>query len=399
MLTKRRETMMAAAVLLAGAGVLGCLALRPAPTSYSVSGASMIVYDGGGSNLKVQGAEGGWFTTEVLVNDAVDVGAFTFEMHFDDSIISFDEVTEETFLSQGGSTACSPTSAPGFMQYACTLTGGGGVTGSGLIAVRFLFDQDYDGMITIDMQDCGLADSDGDPIAVKGCNETTLLVSPEPPEAPVVMDPPSVKAQAPVGSTFTFDVMAGEVTDFGGFEFAVEFDDSVLNVSNIREGPFLGSAGGDTICFFNSIGGNPTSSRASFACVVFGKEGPTGSGVIAHVDVTMKAPFVGTTPLSLVDCGLADEQGFNIPVSACTGATLQTNATPTATPSHTPTTTPITPQDIGGMSRDPALDGGASGARGTAGGSTPMTAVLVTLAALAAAAGAAAYAVHRRTGR
>ena len=393
MFSMHRRATTLAAVLLASAGVLGWLAAGTAPSSHSASGPSITMY---GDGAKVQGAEGGLFTMPIFINDAVDVGGFEFEVHFDDAIISIDQVTEGSFLGQGGSTVCVPSSAPGVMSYGCVLIGGTGVSGSGGLAeLRFVFDQDFDGSLVLDMQNCQLADSDGDAIAVKGCQDATLNVIPEPPAAPMNMQPASMKAQAPPGSTFTFDVTVGDVTDLGGLEFAVEFDESILNVSNIREGPFFGSEGGDTVCFFDNYSAGD---RARIGCVGLGKAGsPTGSGVIAHVDVTMKAPFVGTTPLVLADCKLADEQGHPIPVSACTGATLQTNPTPTATATLTPTTTPITPQDIGGISRDSAVGGHASSDRRAGGGSPPIgAAVLVTMAGLAVLAGVAALVVNRR---
>ena len=395
MYSPHRRASIAAAALLASACVLGWLAAG-GPHAASSPAPDMYLYPDG---LKVQGAAGGYFPIYVAMDGAVDLGAFSFEIHYDDSVVTAVGVEEKGYFSSGGPVACSGSIAvAGTVTYGCTLIGGSGVNGSGIIlaTIGFTFNDAFDGSLPFLMQDCEAADSDGDAIALTACKGMAVTVVPVPPAAPMNMQPTSMKVQAPPGSTFTFDVTVGDVTDLGGIEFAVEFDDAVLNVSDIREGPFLGSAGGDTVCFFDNYN---APDRARLGCVVFGKYGPTGSGVIAHVDVTMKAPFVGTTPLVLADCKLSDEQGHRIPVSECTGASLQTNATPTGTPTHTPTITPITPQDVGGVSRDPALGGDALGTRGTAGGSTPMNAILVTIVALAASAGVAAFAVHRRGAR
>jgi len=306
--------------------------------------------------FKVQGAAGGTLVAPVYINDAKDVGGFSFEVRFDGSLLTAEEVVEDDFLSYGGGdTACATSIAEGVARLGCILLGGTGVSGSGLLGyVRLSFNEEFVGKVELLLMGCEAADPDGDTLAVDVCGDASVTASPVPPAVPMSMSPASTTLQGLPGEMFTVDVDMADVTDLGGFEFAVEFDDAVLNVSDIREGPFLGSLGGDTVCIENGFAQSPSSSRATFACAVSGyNQAPDGSGTIAHVDFVVKAPFSGATALTLTDCEVADIDGFNIPVSQCAGAAAQ------STPTPTPTLTPTPPPAVGGMSLDPA-----DGARG-----------------------------------
>ena len=311
-----------------------------APDASASSPVSMEVYPDSG---KVQGAAGNAFSVYVNVNGAVtDAGGFEFDLLFDDAVISATSIEGFGYFDENS--ICVPTSMEGFAHLGCIVLGGPGVGGGIWAEIRFAFDVAYDGLLQFDLQDCAVADSDGDPIALNGCKGGTWTVHPEPAPVQMTMSPPVTKLQAVPGETVMVDAVISNVADFGAFEFNVAFDDTKLTLTNITEGPFLGSLGGDTVCIFTA----PPTIFPNFGCTLKGKEGVVeGSGTIAHIEFTVKVPFTGTTGVSLADCEAADVQGFNVPVDECSGAMVQSNPTPTLSP--TPTTTPF---PVGGLSYD-----------------------------------------------
>ncbi|MCH8162348.1 MAG: hypothetical protein IIB88_10705, partial [Chloroflexi bacterium] len=164
------------------------------------------------------------------------------------------------------------------------------------------------------------------------------------------------------GETFSIDVLIDDVTDLGGFEFQLNFDDSIANLE-IQLGPFLGSEGGDVNCI-NNVG----LGVAVLGCVTQGTAtGPSGSGVVAVLDFTLKLPFAGTGQLFLQACNAVDPEGFVILLNGCKDGSFVAP----------------TPPPVGGVAVDPqqtllALDQ----AEGPAGG------LMSRAASLAAAAGA-----------
>jgi hypothetical protein len=182
------------------------------------------------------------------------------------------------------------------------------------------------------------------------------------------MVPPETKLFGTVGTTFTIDVTVEGVTDLGGLQFNVEYDGTILNVTDVREGPFLGSLGDDTICVEGGL--------YFLACILNGaSDGPDGGGVIAEIDFAVKAPFVGFSSIALQDCDAADFNGVPIELFNCAGSAVLSNPTPTPTLTATPTATatptlsptptrtatpaPPTPVSVGGISRYP-VDGARS---------------------------------------
>ena len=176
------------------------------------------------------------------------------------------------------------------------------------------------------------------------------------------LDPALVEVEGLAGETFSIDVLIEDVTNLGGFEFELHFDDSIANL-DIQLGPFLGSEGGDVNCI-NNVG----LGIAVLGCVRLGAPpGPSGAGVVAVLNFTLKLPFAGTGQLFLQACDAADSNGNPIPLNACKDGSFVVP----------------TPDPVGGVAVDPqqtllALDQ----AEGPAGG------LMSRAASLAAAAGA-----------
>ena len=175
------------------------------------------------------------------------------------------------------------------------------------------------------------------------------------------LDPALVEVEGLAGETFSIDVLIEDITDLGGFEFEVHYDDTIANL-DVAVGPFPGSTGRDVICI-----GNAALGIGTLACVILGTPGPSGAGVVAVLDFTLKLPFAGIGQLFLQGCNAADSNGNPIPLNACKDGNFVVP----------------TPDPVGGVAVDPqqpllALDQ----AEGPAGG------LMSRAASLAAAAGA-----------
>ena len=176
------------------------------------------------------------------------------------------------------------------------------------------------------------------------------------------LDPALLEITGLSGETFSIDVLIEDVTNLGGFEFELNFDDTIANLE-IQVGPFLGSEGGEVICInIVNLG------IATLGCVKFGgPPGPSGSGVVAVLNFRLKLPFAGIGQLFLQACNAVDPEGFVILLNGCKDGSFVAP----------------TPPPVGGVAVDPqqtllALDQ----AEGPAGG------LMSRAASLAAAAGA-----------
>jgi hypothetical protein len=205
------------------------------------------------------------------------------------------------------------------------------------------------------------------------------------------LDPASIKIQGVVGSTFTVDVLIEGVTDLGGFAFAIRFDDAILNLVGIRDGPFLSSGGGSTNCVVVP----PFHGLARLGCLLKGKPGVSGSGVAGELDFSSKIPFSVPDQLELLlmNCEAADSQGNLIALNGCKDGVVEINPAPTATPTPTP-------RPVGGIAFD--ADAGALPAESTQPSTSSAffwTGALAGGMACVAALSAAAWHARRRRAR
>ena len=159
------------------------------------------------------------------------------------------------------------------------------------------------------------------------------------------LDPAEIKHDG--GPGFKVDVLIEGVTDLGGFEFEVRYDETRVNVAGIRAGPFLGSLGAVVLCIPQLLPG-----LATFACSTIGKLfSPSGSGVLASIDFTVKPSPAGKTEFFLQACGAADPQGVPIALNGCKDGSFVINPTPG-------------PPPVGGIALDPDLSALAGAAKG-----------------------------------
>ena len=192
------------------------------------------------------------------------------------------------------------------------------------------------------------------------------------------LDPAEIKHDG--GPGFKVDVLIEGVTDLGGIKFEIRYDETRVNVAEIRTGPFLGSLGASVNCISQVLQG-----IASYACATIGGlPGPSGTGVLASIDFTVKPSPAGKTELFLQACGAADRNGLPITLNGCKDGSFTVNPTP-----GPPAETPV-PPPVGGIAVEPDLGALAGAAEG---GRVPLTGTLqnltVLLGAVAIAAGAA----------
>ena len=158
------------------------------------------------------------------------------------------------------------------------------------------------------------------------------------------LDPAEIKHDG--GPGFKVDVLIEGVTDLGGFKFQLRYDETRVNVAEIRTGPFLGSLGADVTCISQLLLG-----IASYGCVADGvpPPGPSGSGVVASIDFLVKPSPAGKTELFLQACGAADPNGAPIALNGCKDGSFTVNPTP-----GPPAETPV-PPPVGGIAVEPDL--------------------------------------------
>lgn len=110
----------------------------------------------------------------------------------------------------------------------------------------------------------------------------------------VKVEPPDIIAD--LSTSFTVDVVIEDITDLSSLQFDVTYNPSIVTVSSVVLGPFLGSTGRSV----SEIGPNIDNDAGvtSYGADSFGPEpGPNGTGVLATI--TFDAVGLGNSPLHL----------------------------------------------------------------------------------------------------
>jgi hypothetical protein len=294
--------------------------------------------------------EGNSITVTVKAFNAVNLGAFSFTVLFDASVLSYESIAIGPFLgSTGRSVFCEPATAAGSVRLSCSSLGseppgptGNGVLGtisfngatagsSALTLSQVLFTRPSAQIIPTGSLQHGAA-------TISACSGScptatpTDVGSPTPTATPggvavVGVNPPSFTVSP--GSTFTVDVTVDHVHNLGAFEFVFEYSQGgFVDVVDVQPGTFLGATGRPVVC--------PTPTVSSFtvrySCGTLGSSalGPSGSGVLATL--TLHANDIGiANPFGLTSALLSDPLANNIPLQLAPAGTL-TSLPPTPTP-------------------------------------------------------------------
>ena len=310
--------------------------VTPTPTPTSIPSPCV---PGSGVDMCVQPSdqnvsEGSDFSVDISVDDVNNLGAFAFTLAFDPAIVAFVSIEEGPFLgSTGRTTSCiGPTLTVDTVHYTCLSLGAAppGPSGSGVLASVTFFGLSA-GTSSLTLQDAKLVEADisGTPIAAtshdgsvtvfSGPSPTpgpTKTVTPTPtetttpgPTAVTRVDPPS--QTVPVGSNFGVDISIQDVSNLGSYEWMLSYDEDLLNLVGVVDGPFLGSTGRAVSCqpAILDVG------SVRFGCNTTGAAppGPDGAGVLSTV--TFSAQAQGTSPLDLVWVQLSDPLADDIATS------------------------------------------------------------------------------------
>jgi len=109
-------------------------------------------------------------------------------------------------------------------------------------------------------------------------------------------------------TTFQINISVSQVIDLAAWEFKLYYPNKYLNATQIKEGPFLKTAG-QTSFFVKEFTDNYNETHGviwAFCTLIGQGPGATGNGTLATI--TFKATFVGVATLKLAETDVLDSQ-------------------------------------------------------------------------------------------
>lgn len=121
---------------------------------------------------------------------------------------------------------------------------------------------------------------------------------------------------AAVGSTVSVDVRISGISDLAGYQFGVNFDNTLLHLNGVTAGSFL--SGGDTSAFgSNDVDPADGTLDAVFDALIGAQAGASGDGVLATLSFDTLA--AGSAALSFLNVTFIDSNLNDIAVTAVPG--------------------------------------------------------------------------------
>jgi hypothetical protein len=320
------------------------------------------------------------------------LGAFAFELSYNQAILNAQSVSPGAFLGSSGRTVncLAPEFLSGTVRWTCLTLGSSppGASGSGVLA-HVNFAAVGEGVTALDLHGVTLTGIAGQPIpastvdgsrAVGPCDgpcptaTPTFTASPTPtytntptptpsatpcpgscPTSTHTTTPAPTNTPAPVlpvtlrvspasqsvtqSGTFSVDVVVENVNGLGAYEVGIQYDESVLSFSSAEDGSFLGSSGRTVTCpiFSSGVG------SVRLACATLGAEpaGPSGNGVLATFVFLGETP--GASTLTLASPVITFINGAAISISSVVSGSITVDPCGGPCPTATPTPTPGTP--------------------------------------------------------
>ena len=116
-----------------------------------------------------------------------------------------------------------------------------------------------------------------------------------------------------MGDSFTLDVVITNVSNLGAVEFDLVYDPTVMWITSVQVGDFLGSTGRTVVPLGPEIDND--AGVTTFAAFTFGNPaGPDGEGTLTTI--TCDARGASTTVVALENVQIADMQGAALAPSA-----------------------------------------------------------------------------------
>lgn len=232
------------------------------------------------------------FSALVKIVDAYDIYSMELRLGWSTSILNVTSWKEGDFLSQGGIRntfpGCKVYNDKGYLLFSNTLLGvGTGSFGSGTIA-NITFTVKSAGETGLHLYGVGLADSFINPVFSFTLEDGYVNVAPPMFSVePVSVIDPTLKA----GSSFSVNITLTDVVEARGFLFRLQFNQTLLNVTDAAIVPFLSEP------VLSDVVTNNTKGFVQFNATSTASDTVSKSGLVANV--TFMVRTLGRTPLEL----------------------------------------------------------------------------------------------------
>jgi hypothetical protein len=260
------------------------------------------------------------FTVDVVIEDVTDLGSFQFDVTYEPSVVTVDDVVLGDFLGSTGRdvSVIGPDidNEGGVISFEAGSSGiGPGANETGVLAT-ITFNAVGLGSSALHLENVRVTRTSGSAIPVV-IQDGSVTVA----EAFVTIEPP--EATAIIGSSFAVTASIRDVTDLGSFQFDLTYVSGTVTATHAVCEPFLGSTGRNVIPVGPTI--DNAAGRINFGCSSEGGEpGPDGTGGLATF--TFNAAGLGSSPLRFENVQVTDTADVAIAVGAQDGNVTVTTA-------------------------------------------------------------------------
>jgi hypothetical protein len=254
----------------------------------------------------------GVFTETVMIHGAFDLGGYEFKMDFDPDVVTVTDVSDAGFLETTGNTLEVEEwiVEDGTLRVvAASDAAGAGPSGDGALAVITL-EAIALGDSELDLFDLQVSDTAGEGEIPDGLDGLVHVV---PSKVFIWPDESSVNRC----DTLEVEVRIIDAVDLAGYEFKMDWDETVFDVLSVEDGGFLEINGRTLVTETGQIDNAPL----SFLAASSGGTGDGADGDGALATITLEAIGVGESDLELFDVQLADTTAAGMmPVVAAPGS-------------------------------------------------------------------------------
>ena len=250
------------------------------------------------------------FKVSIKVANVTDLKGYEYKIAWDKSVLNFvsvkDYIPYSSYYLGKNVTNNNYNATSGFMWFVITDTSG--VTFNGSTTLREItFKVTGTGSTIIDLYRTILGDSSGNPITHtvgKGFFSNVPIIPARIQIQPSKIIDPTLKPP----KNFTIDVNITNAKNLYSFDLKISYNTTVLDVAQIKEGPFLKSFGTTTI---NKMEDNPVTGTIWIAISLVSPAPPAnGNGTLAIV--TFNVTQLGESKLHLYDTKLTDKNGAEL---------------------------------------------------------------------------------------